>query len=268
MTRDIFISGVIALLLHGLILSLPTAGGDSRPLVSRPGPIALSVVHPRAPVTAPAQGAAQPCPAPSAPEPRPKRKAPAAPQKTILSRTAAAVDTCPAPEKRPASPKPREKVSAPGPAPLPQKESTPVQGISQGPDPQEGVEPASPAPTMEPALARGDLFLGGDETLIARQADQQGKDVVVFARPKYRENPAPPYPKVARQRGYEGETLLRVEVLETGGVGLAEIAASSGFGMLDRAALDSVKDWGFVPGTKNGKRIRQWVVVPIRFSLR
>jgi protein TonB len=46
-----------------------------------------------------------------------------------------------------------------------------------------------------------------------------------------------------------------------------EIAESSGFDILDEAAVKAVKRWQFVPGTAKGKRIAQWVVVPVRFSL-
>lgn len=91
---------------------------------------------------------------------------------------------------------------------------------------------------------------------------------ITYATPRYKENPRPRYPDMARRRGYEGRTLLRVEVLESGRVGRIEIVASSGFDVLDRAALTSVRDWTFVPGTENGNNMRQWVMVPIKFSLR
>jgi len=91
---------------------------------------------------------------------------------------------------------------------------------------------------------------------------------ITYATPKYKENARPRYPDMARRRGYEGRTLLRVEVLESGKVGRIRIAASSGFDVLDRAALTSVRDWTFVPGTENGNNMRQWVMVPIKFSLR
>jgi protein TonB len=100
------------------------------------------------------------------------------------------------------------------------------------------------------------------------RGDRSGDDVIVDARPKYKENPLPHYPSVARRRGYEGRTVLRVEVLESGKVGQIEIAASSGFEVLDKAALKSVKEWSFFPGTRNGKRTVQWVMAPVRFFLR
>jgi protein TonB len=97
--------------------------------------------------------------------------------------------------------------------------------------------------------------------------DETAHDNIVYAKPRYKENPPPHYPEIARRRRYEGRTLIRVEVLEDGKVARANIAASSGFEVLDRAALESVKGWSFVPGTRGGQYIRQWVTVPVRFVL-
>jgi protein TonB len=113
--------------------------------------------------------------------------------------------------------------------------------------------------------ATADLW---EEGFAAYQSGQAVKESVIYATPKYDENPLPPYPTFARKRGYEGRTLLRVEVLESGKVGGIEIADSSGFDVLDKAARKAVKNWDFVPGTKNGKVVRQWVFVPVRFSLK
>lgn len=96
----------------------------------------------------------------------------------------------------------------------------------------------------------------------------RGQGNIVYARPKYKENPLPYYPKIARRRGYEGKTLLRVKVLENGKTGKIEVEESSGFKVLDTAALKSVSDWTFVPGKINGKKTEQWISVPIRFVLK
>ncbi|MBW2602005.1 MAG: energy transducer TonB, partial [Deltaproteobacteria bacterium] len=58
-----------------------------------------------------------------------------------------------------------------------------------------------------------------------------------------------------------------VEVLKSGKVGRINMVTSSGFDVLDKAALEAVKGWRFIPGTRNGNRTRQWVVVPVRFRL-
>jgi protein TonB len=108
----------------------------------------------------------------------------------------------------------------------------------------------------------------GERHLATPRVGKPGQDIIVDARPRYKENPLPHYPKFARRRGYEGRTVLRVEVLESGKVGRIEVATSSGFEVLDKAALDSVNGWIFFPGTRNGKKTKQWVMVPVRFTLR
>jgi len=103
---------------------------------------------------------------------------------------------------------------------------------------------------------------------IGKEAGEgESTGTATYAVPRYRDNPAPRYPEFAKRRGYEGKTLLSVEVLEDGTVGKIKVAESSGFDILDRAALRSVRKWRFYPGTRNGTKIRQWVMVPVRFEL-
>jgi protein TonB len=87
------------------------------------------------------------------------------------------------------------------------------------------------------------------------------------AHPKYAENPKPPYPEEARERGYQGEVLLRVEVLSNGRVGQIEVKRSSGHEILDRSALNTVKQWKFIPAKKGEETVSLWVNIPIRFQL-
>jgi len=87
------------------------------------------------------------------------------------------------------------------------------------------------------------------------------------ARPRYAQNPKPTYPQEAREKGYEGEVILRVEVLPNGRVGQIEIKNSSGYELLDRSALTAVKQWRFVPAKKGETPISLWVNIPIKFQL-
>ena len=86
--------------------------------------------------------------------------------------------------------------------------------------------------------------------------------------PAYRENPPPVYPLMARRRGYEGMVVLKVLVNRRGGVDELHLIKSSGYKVLDRAAMDCVRDWVFEPGTRGGKSVKMWVRVPIRFCLK
>jgi protein TonB len=85
--------------------------------------------------------------------------------------------------------------------------------------------------------------------------------------PDYKVNPKPNYPMIARRNGYEGVVFLNVFVLESGRVGRVQLEKSSGYAMLDKSAVEAVRDWIFVPGKRNGVPFASWVTVPIRFQL-
>ena len=90
---------------------------------------------------------------------------------------------------------------------------------------------------------------------------------ITVARPRYDENPKPAYPREARKKGWEGEVLLRVEVLVNGRVGQVEIKSSSGYDLLDQSALSTVKQWKFVPARKGAEPIPLWVNIPVKYRL-
>jgi TonB family protein len=85
--------------------------------------------------------------------------------------------------------------------------------------------------------------------------------------PRYAKNPKPVYPLEAREKGYEGEVLLKVEVLSNGQVGQVEVKRSSGYEMLDESALTTVKQWKFIPARRGEVAIPVWVNIPIKFQL-
>ncbi|MBN2568747.1 MAG: energy transducer TonB [Deltaproteobacteria bacterium] len=88
------------------------------------------------------------------------------------------------------------------------------------------------------------------------------------AMPRYSENPPPSYPSIARRRGYEGLVTLSVEILEDGTVGGLSIKKTSGYSILDDAAVKTVREWRFKPGYYGDNPISMWVEVPIRFEIR
>lgn len=77
----------------------------------------------------------------------------------------------------------------------------------------------------------------------------------------------PSYPQRARLAGSEGVSLLKVEVLADGWVGRILVEKSSGDPELDRAAKAAVSQWHFAPARQGEKRIKAWVMIPIRFRL-
>ncbi|HEX9949862.1 MAG TPA: energy transducer TonB [Thermodesulfobacteriota bacterium] len=88
------------------------------------------------------------------------------------------------------------------------------------------------------------------------------------AAPRYLDNPKPGYPLEARQQGYEGKILLKVEVLQTGRVGEVKVTRSSGHQILDQSALTAVKKWRFIPARRGRIPILAWVNIGITYQLR
>jgi protein TonB len=93
-------------------------------------------------------------------------------------------------------------------------------------------------------------------------------EVITEAEPLYKMNPEPPYPKMARKRGYQGTVLLSVLVNIEGRVENLWVFESSGYNILDNAALEAVKKWIFEPGRQGDKPVDMWVEVPVKFEIR
>ncbi len=91
--------------------------------------------------------------------------------------------------------------------------------------------------------------------------------VLQQARPLYKRNPSPPYPRVARRRGYEGTVVVRVLVGNDGLVNEVRLEQSSGYETLDRAALQTVEKWAFEPAVRGTEKVEMWVRIPLRFGL-
>ena len=119
-----------------------------------------------------------------------------------------------------------------------------------------------------PSAAASDI----KEEAVVKQADQIAAvppaTPLQEARPLYRRNPPPRYPRLAEKRGYEGTVVLEVLVDQRGKVGDLRVLSSSGYNVLDRAALAAVKDWSFEPASRGDEKVEMWVKIPIRFQLK
>jgi protein TonB len=80
-------------------------------------------------------------------------------------------------------------------------------------------------------------------------------------------NPPPEYPRSARHRGQEGLVVVSVRVSAEGRVIDASVVGSSGYPLLDDAALDALRRWTFVPGVRGGRAEAWTVEIPVRFRL-
>ena len=80
-------------------------------------------------------------------------------------------------------------------------------------------------------------------------------------------NPKPVYPRLAIRRGIEGEVSLSVSVSSSGQVSRVTVSKPSGFSILDRAAVDSVRQWQFTPATRDGTPTTMVIDIPVQFRL-
>ncbi len=98
-------------------------------------------------------------------------------------------------------------------------------------------------------------------------ATEASPRIIQKASPLYQLNPPPQYPHLARRRGQEGVVVLDVSVDEYGRAAVVSLSVSSGFSLLDEAALKAVRQWRFQSGTINGIARKMMVKVPVRFRL-
>ncbi len=87
------------------------------------------------------------------------------------------------------------------------------------------------------------------------------------AKPLYLENPPPAYPERARRLGQEGVVLLAVTVTPAGTPRHVDLKKTSGYPLLDNAAISSVRRWRFRAATVAGIPVETMVDVPVRFKL-
>ena len=233
--RRLFLAAALALAFHSLLFTVRFEGPKVK-LIPPPRPLTLSLAHaPTEPLPSLAVSKALDPPDPP-PPPRP--------QPIEEKRQRQKTRKLEQPSKtRDSSVPPRQEQASP---------STDGQRFVAEEVPVSGPSREAALPTQ--ASLRG----GGQEapSILVREAT-----------PLYRRNPSPEYPMFSRKRGHQGTVVLEVLVSREGRVKELSLSASSGYSLLDQAALTSVKTWLFDPGTRGGETVEMWVKVPVRFQL-
>ena len=106
-----------------------------------------------------------------------------------------------------------------------------------------------------------------DQNVQPTLISQKSQGAVSKAKPLAYVNPAPLYPRIAREKGWEGIVRLNVLVDKEGAVGLVNIQKSTGFEILDEAALKTVEKWKFSPAQSGSMKFSSRVTIPIQFTL-
>lgn len=156
-----------------------------------------------------------------------------------------------APPKPKPKPKPPRRELKPKPIPEPIEQSPAEVAEERPAQPMEQSSATAPA-----AVADKDAAPEAEEALVE---PPQPAD--------YLRNPHPIYPRISRRLGEQGEVLLRVQVSPQGKPLQVILQESSGYERLDRAALEVVERWQFVPARRGSRAVEGWVIVPIVFRL-
>lgn len=264
--RPLILPAAAALALHGLLFfglgdgrleTAPCAKPAARPLemtfeMTPPPPAKAPEVTPHAqPPPSPERSVSAP---PRPPQSRrPKTAPPRPPQPVVQTKPAAMPDRIEPlvpeqPAQPPAATAPAEaeepEIAHPRPAPFHNaKPQIPLESV-----------PSDPA-----AAAAGKVF---------KQSDVGRVDGIRKAVPRYRENPPPRYPSLAKRRGYEGTVILDVLVTPAGRATDLKIEQSSGHSVLDASAMTAVQDWVFEPARLGDHPVAMRVSIPVMFSLR
>ncbi|MDT8443426.1 MAG: energy transducer TonB [Desulfuromonadales bacterium] len=125
-----------------------------------------------------------------------------------------------------------------------------------------GAGTASAVASQETPLA---LMQGDDKGVLGSPVSSS--PAFIEAVPEYRSNPLPEYPRLARQRHWQGVVWLMVNVSADGLVENLQIEQSCGHQVLDRAARRSVNSWRFSPAKRDGLPVSSQVRIPVRFVL-
>ncbi|MFC5740555.1 energy transducer TonB [Dyella tabacisoli] len=78
--------------------------------------------------------------------------------------------------------------------------------------------------------------------------------------------PPPSYPPIAATLNAEGMVVLMTLVGSDGRPKDIKVERSSGYRILDAAAINAVKDWIFSPSIKDGRPIEAYARIPVNFS--
>ncbi|PKF50394.1 energy transducer TonB [Enterovibrio nigricans] len=249
--RRYVVCGVVSVALHSLALSAQQPPPQFALNDSQPGNrVAIQLI-------AAAPPKPEPVPEPEVqPDPvvqnKPPIKEPPTPEETVVDK--------PVMETQPklVEPKPEPKIK-PTPTPTkPKKEVKKKEVVKKKPEPKKKEKPEEKQPEEKKQEVTSEVQMN------------QAKDnaPILVDRPTFKVRPSQPnYPRIAKHKGMQGTVLIEVWLDDQGNQTKQTIAKSSGFDVLDDAAMSAVKKWRFNGHEENGVPLAHRVKIPVRFNL-
>lgn len=128
--------------------------------------------------------------------------------------------------------------------------------VNENPETEEKVEKKEIREAVESEAQKGNAL---------NSALQQAR---VDVMPRLRSAIKPKYPKLSRERGEEGKIKLRLGINADGMAESVEIITSTGFRLLDDAAIRAVKAARFIPARLEGEAVFSTAEINLEFKLK
>ncbi len=141
-------------------------------------------------------------------------------------------------------------------------EPTPVSPVVIEP---EAIPEEMATPIIEEVIREPIVEPKSEDKKTIVQNDMQG--TITIAAPAAIQNPAPIYPAVARREGWEGIVILKALIEKDGLPQKVLVQKSSGYSVLDEAAVSTIKRWYFAAAHRGSFRFSSEVIIPIKFQL-
>lgn len=179
------------------------------------------------------------------------------------------VGTTATPPAIPSTPtQPPEELVPPKPAvPLPAEEAIPPTPAPIAPTPERATEPAPILPAAMTSPTTSAITGDNSSPLPGKDFRTVAGSPTAKAKPDYLKNPEPEYPLAARRRGQQGTVLLNITVSPEGRPKAVSLQQSSGFELLDQAAIKAAQTWDFEPARVGTVAVESKIEVPVRFKL-
>lgn len=169
----------------------------------------------------------------------------------------------PSPPQKQVKPEPVPPKTAVKPKPQPQATKKPVP-----------VEQAKQTPAAKPAPEKVETNTQNEpkpqQTAVKPTTASKGvsSQPILVDKPAFVSAPVQPrYPRVAQKRGIEGTVMYEIWLDEQGNQIQQYLITSSGTEILDKSALEAIKQWKFSPRILDGVPVAHRVHIPVRFKL-
>ncbi len=133
--------------------------------------------------------------------------------------------------------------------------------------PKPDIKDFPPISPSEDLRISADIQLNHNFTTTSVALDPIGKQRGITSNPIPVKINRPPYPRIAKEQGWQGTVKLTLTIGPDGKISSATVHTSSGFPFLDQIALDATEDWLFQPQKDGEFPVATKVNVPVKFNL-